>query len=210
MNERPAPGPKKGRGSASSKALRRIVPPLLLVLAALLLLLYWTLGRPLAEARAHLAAGKPALAAEELEDWARLRIRPQDYEQLLSAAYLMAGNDEAASPLLARTSRRGADWRPAIPKEEAGRAFFERGLYDEFLAWDAAVKVRSEGDGAKLYRAAAQLGAGRPEEAKRTLADLDRDEVEAAKLETLGRALARRTEGSYPLVLDRQGEAIAV
>lgn len=210
MNERTPSGAQAGKGKPSSRALHRIIPPVLFILVALILLLYWTLGRPLAEARAHLAAGNPALAAEELEDWVRLRIRPQDYEQLLSAAYLMAGNEEAARPLLARTSRRGADWRPAIPKAEAGRAFFERGLYDEFLAWDAAVKVRSEADEAKLYRAAAQLGAGRPEEARRTLADLDRDEVEAAKLEALERALMRREEGSFPLVVDRGGQAIAV
>ena len=42
MNERPAPGPKKGRGSASSKALRRIVPPLLLVDAHVRLSAYST------------------------------------------------------------------------------------------------------------------------------------------------------------------------
>ncbi|HVR42323.1 MAG TPA: penicillin-binding transpeptidase domain-containing protein [Thermoanaerobaculia bacterium] len=188
---------------------KRLVTPLLFAVAIGLALLWWAIGIPLERGRSHLLAGEAARAVETLEEWARFGLRPESYEQLLAAAFLLAGESERAGPWLAKAAARGSDWFPALGKDEAGRLFLSRGLYGEFLQWDGAVKVRRDSAEARLYRAAAQLGAGRIEEARTTLASVDRGAVDAERLAALEVALARRREGSYPLVVDRNGQTIA-
>ncbi|MGH9458721.1 MAG: penicillin-binding transpeptidase domain-containing protein [Thermoanaerobaculia bacterium] len=190
--------------------IRHLASILLFGLLVLLALLAWIVGIPVRQARERLLAGDEAAAIETLGRWARLGLRGDDYEQLLSAAHLAAGDEAAAESWLARAARRGPDLFPAVRKSEVGPLFLSRGLYEEFLRWDAAVRVRGEGEAAELYRAAAQLGAGRENEAKTTFAGVERDEVESARYAALERSIARRQEGSYPLVMDRDGRAIAL
>ena len=94
---------------------RRFLTFFLFVIAGFLGLLYWVMGLPLRQAREELFAGRPSLAADSLSKWSRLGMRPQDFEQVLSAAYLAAGNERAASVWLERAARRPPDRFPAIP-----------------------------------------------------------------------------------------------
>ncbi|HEY0590403.1 MAG TPA: penicillin-binding transpeptidase domain-containing protein [Thermoanaerobaculia bacterium] len=180
------------------------------LVAALLYLVWWALGIPIARGRERLLAGDAAAAAAALEPWARLRLRGEDFEQLLAAAHLLAGDDDAASAWLGRAGKRGADYLPALRREDAGRLFLGRGAYEPLLRWYAAVRVRRESDEAKLYRAGAELGAGRRAEAEATFASIDREDVDAARYSALAEAFARRAEGTVPLLTDRAGRTIAI
>ncbi|HEU5163542.1 MAG TPA: penicillin-binding transpeptidase domain-containing protein, partial [Thermoanaerobaculia bacterium] len=196
-----------------AEAARRGVPRLSLVflaiVASLLFLLWWVLGIPLERGRDRLREGDPAAAIEAIAPWSRLRLRSADYEQLLAASYLLAGNDANAAEWLGRAAKRDPDFFPALTREEAGQLFLARGEYEELLQWYAAARVRWESDDAKLYRAAAELGAGRASEAKATFASIDRDSVDAGQYDALATAFARRSEGAFPLVVDRDGKTIA-
>jgi penicillin-binding protein A len=177
---------------------------------AVLALTWMLAGIPLASARDAILDGRAEEAAGRLEHWSRARLRPQKYEQLLSASLLLAGRREAADQWLDRAARRSPDWFPAVDKREIGRLMINSGLYSDFLRWDSAVRVRREPEEVRLYRAAAQLGEGRLDEAKTTVASIRRSAVDSRRLAALEAGIARRYEGSFPLVLDRTGQPIAV
>ncbi len=181
----------------------------LFLIAALLFLLWWAVGIPIGRGRERLLGGDPAGAVEALQPWARLHLRSEDFEQLLSAAHLLRGDDAAASTWLGRAARRAPDLFPALRREDAGRLFLASGRYEPLLRWYAAVRVRRESDEARLYRAAAELGAGRAEEAKATFGAVDRGAVDA-RYDALAEELARRADGTIPLLTDRTGKTIAI
>lgn len=181
----------------------------LAVLALLLFLLWWVIGIPIAQGRERLVAADPAAAIEAVGSWPRLRLRSEDFEQILAAAHLMEGNDAEAAEWLRRAARRPPDFFPALPREEAGRLFLASGAYDDLLRWYSAVRVRRESPEARLYRAAAELGAGRSSEARTTFAAVDRRSVDPGRYDALAGAFIHRAEGAFPLVLDREGKTIA-
>ena len=175
------------------------------------LALTWVLaGIPLRSAREAILDGRAEEAAARLQLWSRARLRPHEYEQLLSASLLLAGRREAADEWLGRVASRPADWFPAIDKQEVGRLMINGGLYSDFLRWDSAVRIRREPEEVRLYRAAAQLGEGRFDEARTTVASIRRSAVDSNRLAALEAGIARRAEGSFPLVLDRSGQPIAI
>jgi penicillin-binding protein A len=180
------------------------------VAVAVLALTWIVAGLPLRSAREALLEGRAEEAAARLERWSRARLRPHDYEQLLSASLLLAGRREAADQWLTRAARRPPDWFAAVDKREIGRLMINRGLYADFLRWDSAVRVRREPGEVRLYRAAAQLGEGRLDEARTTVASIRRSAVDPNRLAALEAGIARRNEGSFPLVLDRNGQPIAI
>jgi peptidoglycan glycosyltransferase len=187
--------------------LRRLTP-LLFVLAVLLSLLYFVVGLPLRTARNSWREGRYTDAAQILESWRRLRIRPADYDNLLAVTYLTAGRDDEARPLLQRLARRRMEWRPIIRKDEVGSRMISAGRYAEYLEYDDAYRYRGESDNVRLYRAAAQLGSGRAAEADTTFATIDPSDVDPKKLAALRAGLEERKKGSYSLVLDRGGKTI--
>lgn len=189
---------------------QRLIALVLWVIVVLLGVVWVAVGIPLRSAREAILAGRPEDAAGRLRFWARLRLRPEDFDQLLSAAYLLMGERDSARPWLERSARRSADLLPAISKAEAGKLFLSRGLYDEFLAWDSAVRQRFEPEEVELYRAAARASLGRLDEAAASAASIRRSRVDRERLAALEAAIARRREGSYPLLLDATGQPIAV
>ncbi|HSN69445.1 MAG TPA: penicillin-binding transpeptidase domain-containing protein, partial [Thermoanaerobaculia bacterium] len=194
---------------AAPRGAFRLSLVFLAIVASLLFLLWWVIGIPLERGRDRLREGDPAAAIEAIEPWARLHLRAADYEQLLAAAYLLAGNDADAARWLGRAAGRAPDFSPALTREEAGQLFLARGKYEELLQWYAAARARRESQDARLYRAAAELGAGRTNEAKTTFASIERDSVDAGRYDALAKAFGRREEGAFPLVLDRDGKTIA-
>lgn len=197
MNERP-----------SRRA--RLIIAALIALALFLALVWWMIGIPIQRAEERLVAGDARGAIEALQPWARLHLRPAEYEQILSAAYLLEGEAEAAEPWMKRAAWRRRPWFPAVAKEDVGRVFLARGLYEPYLRWDSAVRYRRESDEAELYRAAAQLGTGNVAGARAALGEIDARAVDRQAYAALEWAIGRREEGLYPLVVDRSGGTIAV
>lgn len=193
----------------STASRGRFIAPFLFALAILLALLHFVIGLPLKSAKESWRKGATADALQTLENWSRLRLRPADYSNLLAVTYLTAGRREEARPHLARLARSSADWFPIIRKSEVGRRMLAVGRYEEFLQYDAAFRYRGESDEDALYRAAAQLGAGRIAEAETTLATVDPSDVDPARFAALRSALDERKKGSFALVLDRNGKTIA-
>jgi len=187
----------------------RFVAPLLLALVVLLGLLYIVLGMPLRRAKESWRRGAYADAIQSLENWSRLHLRPADYDNLLAVTYLTAGRRDDANPLLRRLSRRKPDWIPIIRKEEVGRKMVALGRYDEFLAYDVAVRSRRESDQLALYRTAAQAGAGKIPQAEATFATIDARSVDPRIFNALRSALEERKKGAFPMVVDRDGKTIA-
>lgn len=186
---------------------RRILGILTAALLLLVALLFGVAFLPVRQARDEWRASRTADAIVTANRWMRLRIWPRQYRQLLAAAYLSTGNRGGAQPHLdALRGRR--QWFSILPKAEVANRLFARGAYDDFLAYDAAVDDRA-GDDVALYRAAAQLAMGRVADAEATLRVVDRDDVDKDRLAALDRALADRRTGSYPLVVDRNGQTIA-
>ena len=180
------------------------------LVVALLALTWVAAGIPLRSAREAIVDGRAEDAAARLRFWSRTRLRPQEYEQVLSAALLLAGRSDAADEWLGRAARRSPDWFPAVDKREIGRLMINRGLYSDFLRWDAAVRVRREPAEVRLYRAAAQMGEGRFDEARTTVESIRGSAVDPGRLAALEAGIARRLEGSFPVVLDRAGQPIAI
>lgn len=195
---------------AATRRPSRLSFVFLTVLAVLLYLLWWAIGIPIERGRDRLRESDAAAAIGILEPWARLHLRSEDFEQLLAAAHLLEGNDAAAATWLGRAARRAPDFFPALRREEAGRLFLARGRYEPLLRWHSAVRVRRESQDARLYRAAAELGAGRTAEAKTTFGSIDRDSVDPDRWDALAGAIARRADGAFPLVTDRSGKPIAL
>lgn len=128
-------------------------------------------------------------------------------EQRLAYAALVDGKSAAAQPHLDKLRARTV-WMPAIAKSDAARAFFARGRYAEFLAYDAASHERSEAADVPLYRAAANVATNHVDAAEAAFRALDRTKVDAKKAALLEQAIADRKSGSVPYVFDRNGAPI--
>ena len=186
---------------------RRRVRKGLIVFVAVMLAFVLALGAlswiPLKRARAEWRAGRIAAAIDEANRWSRLRFWPNQYREVLAASYLSVGNRDAAKQPL--ESLRGKKlWISVIPKREVANRLFARGAYEDFLAYDDA--VRSEE--APLYRAASLLATGKLADAENAMRDVD--DADPKKRASLERAIAQRKEGTYPYVLDRDGKTIAM
>ncbi|MBV9495342.1 MAG: hypothetical protein JOZ54_13930 [Acidobacteria bacterium] len=177
----------------------------LLVLAGVLTFASWL---PLRNARDEWRAGRDAQAIADAERWSHLYLWPGQYQQLLAAAYLTAGNAAAARPHLDDLAQRKL-WLSVVAKDEVARRLYARGDYAGFLAYDAASHELREKPEVALYRAAALTATNRIADAEATLQKVDRSDVDAAKVSALEQAIAQRKQGSYPLILDRDGHAIA-
>lgn len=190
------------------KPARRGCAPLLFVLIILIGGLFAVTWMPLRNARQKWRDGRNAEAVTEAARWSRMRVWWRQYHQLLAAALLTVGNRDGAKPHL-DALRGGRLWVSAIPKEEVAQRFFARGRYEDFLDYDTAVRGLREGESIELYRAAAQAATKKIALAESTLRGIDADDVDAKQLETLRHALDQRKQGSFPYVVDRDGQTIA-
>jgi hypothetical protein len=189
--------------------LRKFLAPLFAALAVLVVLLFAVAWLPLRQARAQWRAGRVGQAIAQAKQWSRLRLWPSQYHQLLAAANLTAGGKASAQPHLDALAGRRL-WLSVVSKDEVARRLFARGAYDDFLAYDNAVHELRENEQAKLDRAAALLAVGRIDEAQPVLATLGRRKVDRAKVAALEQRIAERRQGSYPFIVDRNGQTIAV
>src|SRR6185436_8955103 len=117
----------------------------------------------------------------------------RQHHQLLAASYLVTGNRNAAQPHLAALKDK-RQWISVVAKTDVANRLFARGAYDDFLSYDAAVRERDT-DELRLYRAAAQLALGNVADAEATMKTIDRDDVDAKRVEAFDRALADRRTG---------------
>jgi peptidoglycan glycosyltransferase len=189
--------------------LRRILAPLFIALGVLVGLLLFVTSVPLRRARDAWREGRNAEAIATANRWSRMRLWETQYAQITAASYLTVGNVEAAKPSLALLAQKQV-WLPAIGKDELARRLFARGRYAEFLAYDAASRELRERPVVLLDRAAALAGSGRLAEAGELLRRVNRKAVDAQRVRALEEALVQRSSGSYPLLLDREGHALAV
>lgn len=187
---------------------RRIFLTFFFALLLLVALLFGVTWLPLRQARTEWREGRTADAIARANSWSRLMLWQRQYRQLLAAAYLTAGNRDAAQEHL-RALDGERQWISIVDKSEVANRLFARGRYDDFLAYDEALEEARESDAVPLYRAAAQLAVEKVSEAEATLKTVDRDDVDAQQLAALDRALSDRKQGSYPFVIDRNGQTIA-
>src|SRR5215212_9860836 len=186
---------------------RKIFAPLIIALVVLTIALFVVTWIPLKRARAAWRANQIAEAISTAEAWSRMKLWPRQYHQVLAASYLSIGDRRNAQPHLDALST-GRTWFSSLKKSEVANRLFKRSRYDEFLAYDAAVRGRDDEEVA-LYRAAAHLAKRQLAEAEADAKDIDADDVEASKLTSFRRALEQRKQGSYPLVVDREGRVLA-
>lgn len=175
---------------------------------ALLLVLYLLIGQPVRAARDAWLNGDHEPALESLNRWSKLRLRPADYDTLLAAILLERG-DPAAAARLQRLANHEPQLFPLVRKETVAHRLVTTGKYGEFLQFDSVARQRFEGSDLALYRAAAQLGMDRLPEASTTFNAIDPEDVDSGKYATLRTAIDQRQQGSYPLILDREGRTIA-
>lgn len=187
---------------------RRGLGVLVVVLFLLSALFAGVAWLPLREARARWRAGRTADAIAYAQEWSRLRLWRSQYNQLLAAAHLSAGQRDAARPYLDKLQR-GWLWIPVVTKDEVARRLFARGAYADFLAYDTASRERVESDEVVLYRAAALAAEGRVPQAEAALRSVDAGDVDAKKYEALRRAVEDRKRGTWPYVVDRNGAPVA-
>jgi len=180
---------------------RRFVAPLLIALAILIAALFAVAWMPLRNARDAWLHGHDAEVTGLAE-----HLWPSQYHQLLAAIELTAGRDARAH---LDALRGGRVWIPIVAKEEVARRLFAKGRYAEFLAYDAASQQFSEGPEVRLYRAAALTATNRVADADQLVRFIDRAHVDAKKVAALQSSIAQRRGGSYPLIVDRNGGAIA-
>lgn len=186
---------------------RRVFGILIITLALLVATFVVVAYMPVRAARDELRAGRAADAIVTANRWLRLRLWSRQYRQILAASHLTTGSRAAAQPHLdALRDRR--QWISVLEKKEVANRLFARGGYEEFLAYDAAVRDGG-GDEVELYRAAAHAALGQIAEAEAAMKRIDRDDVDAKKVESLERAIADRRTGSYPFVVDRAGRTLA-
>ena len=187
---------------------RRIVAPLvvaLFVLGALAAVVAWM---PLRSARAAWQRGNYSEAVADAERWSSLHLWPSQYDQILAASYLAAGNPAAAKPHLDRLSTHTI-LISMVEEDEVAQRLFGRGRYADFLSYDAAVHERTPSRNTPVYRVAALAAMGRIAEAEKDLQFLFRSGVDPKKTAILEQAIAQRKSGSYPLVFARDNTAIA-
>jgi peptidoglycan glycosyltransferase len=187
---------------------RRFVAPLFIALAILVAALFVVAWLPLRDARDAWRQGRDAEAIARAERWSQLRLWPSEYQQLLAAAYLASGNDSAARAHL-DALRGGTVWFPIVGKDEVARRLFANGRYADFLAYDAASRDWSEAPEVRLDRAAALTATNRVADADAIVRFIDRARVDPKKLAALQASMTLRRGGAYPLVVDRNGGAIA-
>ena len=187
---------------------RRVLTPLVVVLVILAMLAAFVAWLPLRSARDAWRRGNNSLAVADGERWSELHLWPGQYHQLLAAAYLSAGNANAAKPHLDALWRRNL-WFSAVPKDEVAQRLFARGRYGDFLLYDSAVHERSQPADTPLYRAAALAATNRIREAEAALQSLDRAKANPRKLAALQQGIAQRKAGTYPFVMARNGSVIA-
>lgn len=191
-----------------SQPFRRFIAPLLAALVILIALLFAVAWIPLREARHAWRHGDNAKAIAIANRWSQLHVWPSQYHEVLAAAFLTSGNATAAHAHLAPL--RGTEtWFPVIDKSDVARQLFAAGRYSDFLDYDGASHDRSESAEVALYRAAALTATNRTADADAILRTIDRGSVDAKKLAALQASLAQRRGGSYPLLVDRNGGAIA-
>jgi peptidoglycan glycosyltransferase len=180
--------------------MRRLRLPLIalpVVLIALLVVAAWL---PIRQARELWRARHDAEAIEKAQSWSRLRLWPAQYHQLLAATYLDVHNRAAAQSHLDALARGGRLWLSALPKGEVAK----RLGYEEFLAYDAASHERDTNE-VLLHRCAAQIATGHLDEAEATLKS-----IVGGQVPRLSAEITARRSGSYPLVLDRNGQPVAL
>jgi len=187
---------------------RKILAPLCMALVVLAILAAIVAWLPIRNARDAWRRGNNSVAIEQAERWWQVQLWPAQYHQILAAVYLTAGNPSAAKSHLGAIAGRTL-WLSALPKDEVARKLFARGRYDDFLQYDAAVRERNETADLPLYRAAALAATGRVSDAETALRSVDRSRVSVQKLVALQQAIASRRAGNYPLVIARDGTAIA-
>ena len=188
------------------RSKRRILAPLLIVLILLVALLFGVAWIPVRQAHDAFVAGRDAEAIAIAQRWSPLRMWPHQYDQILAAAYLAAGNTTAAAPYLRSI---GAPLLSAVEKDEVARRLFARERYDEFLAYDAASHDRKESANVALYRAAAAAVTNRLADAEAALKSIDVAAVDRSKYDFLRAAVEQRKTGSVPFIFDRDGKPIA-
>jgi peptidoglycan glycosyltransferase len=182
------------------RLLRRLRRPLIALPVVLIALLVFGAWLPVRQARELWRARHDAEAIAKAESWSRLRLWPAQYHQILAATYLDIHNRAAARPHLDALARGGRLWISALPKEEVAR----RLGYEEFLAYDAASHERDTND-VLLHRCAAQIATGHLDEAEATLKS-----IVGGQASRLSAAITARRSGSYPLILDRNGQPLAL
>ncbi|HJT16324.1 MAG TPA: tetratricopeptide repeat protein, partial [Thermoanaerobaculia bacterium] len=176
----------------------------LIVLVALLFAVAWV---PLVQARNEWRAGHNAEAIAIADRWSVLHLWRGDYEQVLAAAFLSAGNDAAARPHLANIDHVLV---PVIDKSDVARRLFARDRYADFLAYDAASQERNDSDDVRLYRAAALTATNQIDAASRTLQSIHASNVDKSKYGALRAAIDQRKTDAVPYVFDRTNRAIAI
>lgn len=179
------------------------------IAAFFLAALYLLMELPLFSAREEWREGRASSALETLQTWSRLRLRPADFDDAIAVSYLTLGRLEDAVPYLESIRKRPPVLRSWLSKEEVARVLVSRGRYEEFLRYEAAAKRHAESKDLPLYRAAAQLGVGRIEDAALTFGTISRDDVDEQKYDALRATIAERKKGIFTLVFDRAGKAIA-
>lgn len=187
---------------------RKMLAPLLVALLVLVGLLWFVAGLPIRDARASWEAGRDAQAIDTAQKWGGLHVRTAEYEQILAAAYLTAGNPSAARPHLDSLSRASL-WLSALPKDAVARRLFAGGRYGDFLNYDAASHDRSEQADVPLYRAAALAATNRIDDAEKAFRTINRAAVDPKKAAALEQAIADQRKGFVPYVFDRDGRVIA-
>lgn len=188
---------------------RSRIVPILFTIVAILALAWFVAGRPLQSAKEEWRNSNYDAAIQTLDRWYKFRLRPADYEHLFTAAYLAKGDRQGAEPWLRRMADRSPDWITIIDKEEVGKRLISQGLYENFLEYDTAVDQKGSSSELVLYRAAAELGANRTQQAETTFSKVDRADVEPRRYEALKNAIEQRKSGSFSLILDREGKTIA-
>ena len=187
--------------------LRRFLGPLLVSLALLLALLFGVAWIPVRQARTAWLNGRNAEAISIAVQWSRLGLWRRQYHQIFALSYLSAGNETGARPHLAAI---GDVWFSAVDKGSVARRLFDTGKEGAFLEYDAASHDRYESADASLYRAAAQAGVNRLNDAATTLRTIDASKVDGRKYAALRAAVEQRQRGSAPFVFDRQDRPIGV
>lgn len=181
----------------------------LFAVAALLGVVYLLAGVPLRQAHQLWRNGEYVEAADVLQRWSKLRLRPGDYEMELAATYLLSDDPGRARPYLNRIGSRGRQFLQPITKLEVASKLVAAGRYAEFIAYDKAVREWREPADLALYRTAAFLGTERLALAKQLFARIDAEDVDPAKFKALKAAMDDRVRGDVSLVLDRNGKPIA-
>lgn len=176
------------------------------LLSALVLALYGIAGVPLRQARTLWRQGRVAEAAQLLDQWRRVGVRPADYLEARAVMHLTVGERRAAERLLARVRPLDRSSRPPIPTGEVAERLLALGRYDELLVYLAVVDTAREYD---FHRAAAMVGAGRVAEGAALLPRVPRSNVQPQRIAVLERAIAERRSGSEPLLFDRNGVVVA-